>query len=479
MAMETPIFPKKDTKMARILIIDDELILCKYLIGVFRDTTHEVHFTHTLSDGINILSQSCFDVVILDVGLPDGSGLESLMQIKEAPSSPEIIIITGAADRAGAEVAIKNGAWDYIQKPFSATQIKDCLNAVLQYRLEKAAKPSGSFIHHNEIIGNSPQMKRCFAQLASAAFCDASVLITGQTGTGKELFAKAIHSNSHRKNRNFTVVDCAAMTESLVTSTLFGHEKGAFTGAERSQEGLIKQAHQGTLFLDEVGELPLSVQRIFLRVIQEHRFRPIGSRDEMESNFRLIAATNRDLKQMVEEGEFRQDLLYRLRSITIDLPPLRERTGDIENLASHYLKKFSQRYRIKDKKASPELMGMLIRYQWPGNVRELINAIEKSVSAARDSHTLFSKHLPTEIRVSLAQSSVKVPEKNLADLECQTGNIDSLPDLKNILASTERKYLQNLVSHTCGNVKKICAISGLSRSRIYDRLRKYNIPLHI
>ncbi len=465
--------------MARILIIDDEIILCKYLVDLLRRTAHEVQFTHTLTDGIKILSQDRFDVVILDVGLPDGNGLGSLMQMKEAPSSPEIIIITGAADLADAEVAIKNGAWDYIQKPFSASQIKDCLNAVLQYRQEKAEKPSATLIHHDEIIGDSPQMKRCFKQLACAAYSDASVLITGQTGTGKELFAKAIHANSHRKNYNFAVVDCAALTESLVTGTLFGHEKGSFTGADQSQEGLIKQAHQGTLFLDEVGELPLSVQRAFLRVIQEHRFRPIGSRHEMESDFRLIAATNRDLEQMVEEGKFRRDLLYRLRSISVDLPPLRERPGDIKKLTSHYLKKITHRYRIKNKKVSPELMGMLIKYQWPGNVRELINALEKSISAARDSHTLFSKHLPTEIRVNVAQSSVNMADKNVTDLECRTGMADVLPDLKKFLASTERQYLQNLVSHTCGNVKKICAISGLSRSRMYDRLKKYNIPLHI
>ena len=464
--------------MARILIIDDEPILCKYLANVFHNTEHAVQVVHTLADGINILSQDRFDIVFLDVGLPDGNGLASLMQMQEAPSSPEIIIITGAADQAGAEVAIKNGAWDYIQKPFSATQIKDCLDVVLQYRQENEAGPSSDRINHQEIIGDSPQMKRCFAQLASAAFSDASVLVAGQTGTGKELFARAIHANSNRKNNSFAVVDCAALPESLVTSTLFGHEKGAFTGADRNQEGLIKQAHNGTLFLDEVGELPLSVQRAFLRVLQEHRFRPIGSRHEMESNFRLIAATNRDLEQMAEEGKFRRDLLYRLRSITIDLPPLRERSGDIKTLTTHYLKKFAHRYRISDKKVSSDFMEIMTKYHWPGNVRELINALEKSISAARDSHTLFSKHLPTEIRVNIAQSSVRTSDENSAELDIKTYNPDALPNLKKILASAEQQYLQNLVSHTSGNVQKICKISGLSRSRIYDRLKKYNISPH-
>ena len=465
--------------MARILIIDDEPILCNYLVDVFRNSTHEVQFTHTLADGIKILSQDRYDVVFLDVKLPDGNGLGSLMQMQETPSAPEIIIITGAADQAGAEVAIKNGAWDYIQKPFSAVQIKDCLKTVLQYRQEKANRPSKSLINHKEIIGNSPQMRRCFAQLASAAYSDASVLITGQTGTGKELFAKAIHVNSYRKNNNFIVVDCAALTESLVTSTLFGHEKGAFTGADRNRDGLIIQADGGTLFLDEIGELPLSVQRAFLRVLQEHRFRPIGNRHEMESNFRLIAATNRNLDQMVDEGKFRRDLLFRLRSITIDLPPLRERAGDIKTLTDHYLKQFSNRYRITDKEVSPDLMEMLTKYHWPGNVRELINALEKSISAAQDSNTLFSKHMPTEIRVNVARSSVNAEEENLANLDIPIVNGETFPDLKKILASAEREYLRHLVSHTCGNIKKICKISGLSRSRIYDRLKKYNISHHI
>ena len=463
--------------MARILIIDDEPILCEYLSTVFRNANHEVRFVHTLKNGIDLLSRDSFDAVFLDVGLPDGNGLSGLRQMHDAPSAPQIIIITGAANRAEAEIAIKSGAWDYIQKPFTAAQINDCLNSVLQFQRERASSPPPGQLTHKNIIGASSQMKRCLAQLAPAAFSDASVLISGETGTGKELFARAIHDNSFRKTNNFVIVDCAALPEPLVESTLFGHEKGAFTSADQAQEGLVKQAHNGTLFLDEVGELPLSVQRSFLRVLQEHRFRPVGGKHEIESNFKLIAATNQDLDKMVRQGTFRRDLLFRLRSITIDLPPLRERTGDIKTLVAHYLKKLSNRYQIEEKRISHDFMEVLTSYHWPGNVRELINALDKSISTAQGCPTLFSMHLPTDIRVQVVQSSVDPAEEYLCAQRFQTDDIQPFPNLKKLLASAEKKYLQKLVCHTSGNVKEICSISGLSRSRVYDRLKKYDITL--
>ena len=462
--------------MARILIIDDEPILCKYLCNVISKTKHEALYVHTLNEGIARLSQDRFDVVFLDVGLPDGNGLSSLMQMRDAPSSPEIVIITGLANRADAEAAIKNGAWEYIQKPFSESQIKICLSSVLQYQQERLVGSSSPCLDHRNIIGKSAPIKRCLSQIAPAAFSDASVLITGETGTGKELFARAIHDNSFRKINKFVIVDCAALPESLVESTLFGHEKGAFTSADHSQEGLIKQAHNGTLFLDEVGELPLSIQRSFLRVLQEHQFRPVGSKHETESNFKLIAATNQNLDQMVEQNAFRRDLLYRLRSMAIDLPPLRERVGDIKTLSKHFLKKLSNRYHIEEKKVSNDFMEILVNYHWPGNVRELINAIEKSISTAQDSPTLFSKHLPTHIRIHIAQSSVNQANECWVDPLDQMGNTNGFPNLKLLLASAEKKYLQKLIYHTSGNIQKICRISGLSRSRVYERLKKYDIP---
>ena len=461
--------------MAKILIIDDEPVICRYLSHVIDTMEHDVLSVHTLSDGINLLSRDRFDVIFLDVGLPDGNGLAGLMPMRDAPSAPEIIIITGMANGMDAEAAIKNGAWDYIQKPFSKSQIECCLNSVLQYQQEKTNIPTPKGLSHGDIIGTSSQIKRCLAQLAPAAFSDASVIITGETGTGKELFARAIHENSPRKTNDFVIVDCAALPEHLVESTLFGHEKGAFTSADQSQEGLIKLAHNGTLFLDEIGELPFSVQSSFLRVLQERRFRPVGSKHEIESNFKLIAATNRNLDQMVDNGTFRLDLLYRLRSIVIDLPPLRERIGDIKTITKHYLKVLSNRYQIKEKKISDDFLEILTTYHWPGNVRELINAIEKSISTAQDGSTLFSMHLPTNIRIHVAQSSVNPVDQYLSEEQHLNEKIMQFPDLKKLLAAAEKKYLQQLVCHTRGDIKEICQISGLSRSRVYERMKKYDI----
>jgi DNA-binding NtrC family response regulator len=275
------------------------------------------------------VATNAYDVIFLDVRLPDGIGLDAIQKIKANSSAPEVVIITGEGDPNGAELAIQYGAWDYIEKPPSVQSVILPLVRALQYRTEKKDAQKPLMIKRDNIIGNSPQLLRSLKKLARAAQSQASVLIEGETGTGKELFAMAIHQSSSRSGKNFVVVDCAALPETLVESVLFGHAKGAFTGADQAKEGLVKQADQGTLFLDEIGELPLSLQKAFLRVLQEQRFRPIGGGSEVNSDFRLIAATNRDLDRMVQEKQFRQDLLFRIRSLVITLPPLRERPEDI------------------------------------------------------------------------------------------------------------------------------------------------------
>jgi len=392
--------------MAKILIIDDDKMICDALGSVVKRMGYGVHYTLTLKEGLKEVSSGKYDVVFLDVRLPDGNGLTELSRIRGVPSSPEVIIITGEGDPDGAELAIKSGAWDYIEKPPSIESMTLPLIRALQYREEKRSRKPSVALNRVGIIGNSPQMRRCLDLLAQAANTDASALITGETGTGKERLASAIHSNSSRKDKNFVVVDCAALPETLVESTLFGHEKGSFTGAHKTHDGLVKQADGGTLFLDEVGELPMSVQRTFLRVLEEHRFRPVGSKREMESDFRLVAATNQDLDQMVLTGKFRQDLLFRLRSVTIALPPLRERMGDIKELAIYYMTKFCDRYGIGTKGFSPEFTEILNSYSWPGNVRELANTMENLLTTTDDDPVLFSKHLPTRIRVEVTRASV-------------------------------------------------------------------------
>jgi len=273
------------------------------------------------------------------------------------------------------------------------------------------------------------------------------------------------------------VVDCTALPETLVESVLFGHERGAFTGADRSQEGLIKQADGGTLFLDEVGELPFLIQKRFLRVIQEHRFRPVGGRQEIESDFRLVAATNRNLESLVQQGRYREDLFFRLRTLIIELPPLRELLEDIKKLTVFYMNALCERFEIEAKGASPEFWDVVTEYKWPGNVRELIQALEKVLLSAKDEPILFPKHLPTYIRIQVVRNSFHKRPAGQGKPEIHASVPKVPPKLKAVrkaaVSEAEQQYLKDLISFVGGNIDKACRISGLSRSRFYTLLRKY------
>ena len=461
--------------MANILVIDDDKMICDTLADFIGPMGHNVLYALRLKEGLKKVSTGSFDLVFLDVRLPDGNGIEAVPKIRETPSSPEVIIITGEGTPDGAELAIKSGSWDYIQKPLSAETITLPLFRVLQYREEKETGKPPVVLKKEGIVGDSEQIRHCFDRVAKAAATDINVLVTGETGTGKELFARIIHDNSDRSGKSFVVLDCTALPDTLVESMLFGHEKGAFTGADKTREGFVKQADKGTLFLDEVGELPMNIQGAFLRVLQERRFRPLGSELEIKSDFRLIAATNRSLDQMVQAGNFRRDLLFRLRSTVIDLPPLRERTEDIRDLAFYYITKFCDRYGIGTKGFSPEFLEALYAYNWPGNVRELINALERSVSIARNEPTLFPVHLPDHIRARLARASIEQGSQNESNPGESTKISEPFPKLRELVETTEQRYLQDLVSFTEGNIKEVCRISGVSRANIYTRLKKYNI----
>ncbi|MFA7463445.1 MAG: sigma-54 dependent transcriptional regulator [Syntrophales bacterium] len=461
----------------KILIIDDDKILTDMLGDLVRHMGHDVQIVHTLEEGLEHVNRSSFDAVFLDVRMPDGSGLDVISRIKQSASAPEVIIITASGDPQGAERAIKSGAWDYIEKPSSIRAMTLPLARALQYReAKKMKKRPLSELKKEGIVGSSPQIRVCLDQIAEASCSDASILITGETGTGKELFALAIHHNSARKSGNFVVVDCAALSDNLVESMLFGYEKGAYTGADRSRDGLIIQADGGTLFLDEIGELPLPIQKSFLRVLQEHRFRPLGSKYEMMSDFRLVAATNKDLDQMVRNGQFRSDLLFRLRSLTIELPPLRNREGDIEELARHHLERLRATYGTGTRQFSPEFIKSLKLYDWPGNVRELLNTLEKVFASARGEPVFFSRHLPTQIRIKIAQSLIgreTSGERNLAECEPNFPKLQEYRD--SAIEKAEKQYLADLLAHTGKDIKNICRISGLSRSRLYELLKKYDL----
>jgi two-component system, NtrC family, response regulator len=469
--------------MANVLIIDDDVEMCRMLSDLVNTLKHEAAYTNTIKEGLELAVSGRFDVVFLDVKMPDGNGLEILEHIRDIHFPPEVIIITGDGDSDGVEIAIKNGAWDYLQKPLSPKKIMLPLNRVLQYR--DGIKPNRRVqvpLEREGIIGESPKLRACLTTMAQAANTDVNVLITGETGTGKELFARAIHRYSSRSSKKFVVVDCAAMPETLIESALFGHEKGAFTGADRSSEGLIGQAHGGTLFLDEVAELSQGLQKAFLRVLQERRYRPIGGNREIDSDFRLVAATNRNPEKIVKRGLFRKDLLYRLRAISIELPSLSERMEDVNDLVEYLTSKIYKKLAMEPKGYSPDFINSLYKHDWPGNVRELANTLEAAISAAYYEPILFPKHLPGHIRIEMTKLTVPPLEVPISEVPGRSAALAPAATQSSfrayrdsVLSDAERSYLKDLMMATRGNIKNSCKISGLGRTRLYTMMKKHGI----
>ena len=461
--------------MAKVLAIDDDQQICLFYSEMLDQLGHSSTIAHDLQEAKEYLENSEFDLVLLDLELPDGNGLDVMPLLKQHRSPPEVIIITGTGDARGAELAFKYGAWDYVQKPFLLSEVSLPVTRALQYRQEKREPQSIIPLVRPRILGESLQIRECLEELGKAAATDANVLLTGETGTGKEIFAKAIHENSKRASKPFIVVDCGALPEQLLESILFGHEKGAFTGADEKQTGLLVQADGGTLMLDEVGELPLSAQKAFLRTLQERIVRPIGGKREIPVNFRLVAATHQDLPAMVEKNLFREDLLYRIRTFEIPLPPLRERKEDIEEIAIKKLYELAKRYNLEVKAISPEFIKILHSYNWPGNVRELINVLEYVLAHAGNDPTLYPMHLPPEYRVSDLTFGVEQGASALMNMtDSEFG--DALPALSTYRNTLEKNYLKQLIQQSYGDHKAACKISGISRSRLYGLLKKHDLP---
>jgi two-component system, NtrC family, response regulator len=468
--------------MADILIIDDNKDFCDVLSHAITSVGHTSTFVLTLREGIRNIFDNRYDVVLLDVQLPDGNGLEAVERIKGRANAPEVIIMTGSGDPDGAELAIRCGAWDYIEKPSSLNGIILPVLRAIEYRKQKDEKSETIVLDRNRIVGDSTPMQTCYKLLAQAARTDMSVLLEGETGTGKELFARTLHQNSRRADKPFIIVDCSVLPESLVESILFGFEKGAFTGADRKKDGLIKQADGGTLFLDEIGELPLSIQKSFLRVLQDGYYRPIGSRTEESSNFRLVAATNRSLEHMAASGLFRPDLLFRIGSMVIKLPSLKERGEDITQLTIRYVSRACSEFHITAKGFSPEFFDVLQEYKWPGNVRELFNALQSALAAAQDESILYPTHLPVDIRAKVARASLRGKDSSTAATGYSSRTGSEVPaaykDFRSrLLEDGERQYFKQVISHSGGNVSDACRISGLSKSRFYYFLQKYDLHL--
>lgn len=465
--------------MANILIIDDEKQICTLMSRAIDRMGHHVEFAQNLEKGLKLAKSNDVDVIFLDVQLPDGDGLNHLPVFQALPSSPEVIIVTGYANLEGAQLAIECDAWDYIEKPASCDKVRHVVERALRYRKQRQTSvPNFSFERHG-IIGDSAEIMGCLDLAARGAASNVNVLITGQTGTGKDLFARAIHANSLRADHHFVVLDCGALPESIIESLLFGHTKGSFTGAHRDEKGFIKRADGGTLFLDEVGELTLSMQKTFLRVLQERLFHPIGSTQEVESDFRLVCASNRDLDEMAKSGQFRKDLLFRLRSITIHLPPLLERVGDIKGLSLHCIRRLCESHHVEIKNISPDFFDVLKAYTWPGNVRELYSTLEWTFTQAFHEQTIFPKHLPTHIRIQAAQLELDEPSRGKQHQVSNCTPPSTIPKWqefrKNHIAQGEMQYLHDLIGLSGGNIAKAAEISGISRPHLYGLIRKYNL----
>ena len=462
--------------MGKVLIIDDNPFNAEALRDMVRSMGYETANAYTAEDGLRMSREKEFDVVFLDVQLPDGNGLTLLPEIHAAHSNPEVIIITGFGSPDGAEIAIKNGAWDFIEKPLDRSLIELPMARAMQYREAKKQRAVPAVLKRGGIVGSSPKMEACMKLVAQASVSDVAVLITGETGTGKELFAQAIHENSPRAGGAFVVVDCASLPPTIIESILLGHEKGAFTGADRPRDGLVKLADGGTLFLDEVGDLPLPAQKAFLRVLQEHRYRPLGAKQEYKSEFRAIAATNRDLDALVREGAFREDLLFRLRALEVGLPPLRERPEDIRELTVYYMTKICMRHATDIKGFSPEIFDILGAYGWPGNVRELVNALESAIAMALGEPIVYSKHLPTHIRVQLARNAVQ--KHRPVESVGSPANMGTLKECREtVFVREERQYLLKLMALTDGKIRESCEIAGLNRARLYQLIKKHGIEM--
>ncbi|WDP90277.1 MAG: sigma-54-dependent Fis family transcriptional regulator [Desulfobacter sp.] len=462
--------------MIHVLIVDDDPEICLFFETVLTKMGCAFYTANTVRAAESLNKRCSFDIVLLDLELPDGNGLDIMPALSDGPSSPEIIIITGTGDARGAETAFKYGAWDYVQKPFQLDEVSLPIKRAIQYRKEKLAAPRLVPLKRAKIIGESSAIRKCLEDVGRAAATDAGVIVTGETGTGKELFSRAIHENSKRASKPFVAVDCGALTETLIESTLFGHEKGAFTGAASRQDGLIVQADGGTLMLDEIGDMPLSVQKTFLRTLQERTVRPLGGKKEIRVDIRLISATNLDLSRMVKENRFRQDLFYRIRAMEIHLPPLRERNKDIEEIVVRKIHELSTHYHLGAKAVSPEFIGTLEKNPWPGNIRELINVLEHALAAAGHDPTLVPKHLPPGYRLPGLGFDTAPAKFARTIVDIAINGNEGFPPLNDCRQRLEKKYLERLLKEARGDRKAACLMSGLSQARLYALLSKYNLP---
>lgn len=438
---------------ARILVVDDEISMRKFFEVTLSREGYEVITADSVTEGKAVIKGEDFDLLLSDIKLGDGQGLELLAESKEKDSDVPVIMMTAYASPETAVEAMKLGAADYLTKPFNVDEVRVVVANNLRNRglaLEnKELKSQIKKSQKTEMVFKSERMKTLTETLKRVARMDTTILVTGESGTGKELFMKTIHEMSSRNEEPFISVNCGALPESLFESELFGYEKGSFTGADTRKEGLFEAARGGTLFLDEIGEMPLKMQIKLLRVLQEKTIRRVGGNEEIAVDFRLVAATNRDLKQEVEVGNFREDLYYRINVVPLHLPALRERRDDIVPLVQHFFKRFAAQCGEEDKQLSPEALAVLDNYAWPGNVRELENTIERIV-ALTPGDVIEADSLPPHLS--------KKSEKLYEDCHIPQGGMD----LEGFLDDVRFRYMRRSLEMAGGIQSKSCELLGMS-----------------
>ena len=434
-----------------LLVVDDELIVRDSLDKWFREEGYDVTVADSAQDALTKMGGRRFDLALVDIKMPGTDGVELQRRMHEIDPDMLVIIMTGYASVETAVTALKNGAYDYVSKPFDPDDIAHTVHNALSHRRAqeenaRLRETVASVVRPQEIVGQSVAMVRVFEAIQTVGPTDATVLITGESGTGKELCARAIHAASPRHYNPLVVIHCGALTETLLESELFGHEKGAFTGAQYRKKGSFEVADGGTVFLDEIGDISLKTQTDLLRVLQEREITRVGSTHPIHVDFRCIAATNKNVQQLVDEGRFRPDLFYRLNVFQIELPPLRDRKGDIPILVEHFIRKFSASMNKRITRVSPAAMALLDRYQWPGNVRELENAIERAMVVAQE----------PEIREDDFALRLPVADQTARKLE-----------------DIEKAHILAVLQECKGNQTLAAEVLDIDRVTLHNKLKKY------
>ncbi len=439
----------------KILIVDDEPIMRESLAGWLERDGHEVEKTASGEEALERLKDTRFDILLVDIKMEGMSGLDVLKQVRESDPDVQIVMITAYGSIATAIEAIKNGAYDYLLKPFEPAELGILIEKIIEHQAQVREniflkQQYEDRIRFENMIGQSRPMQEVFDLIQDIAPVGSTVLITGETGTGKELAARAIHTNSPRCECPFVSVNCGSIPEHLMESELFGHQKGAFTDAKATKKGRVELAHGGTLLLDEIGEISMRMQIDLLRVLEDHVFYRVGGTQPIEGDFRVVAATNKNLEEAIKEGTFREDLFYRLNVITFRMPSLRERKEDIPLLAEHFLHRFSQETNKAVDLISREAMDEMMLYEWPGNIRELENAIERAVVVCKG-----RKIIPEDLPIFRPD-----------DL--------TLP-VDNTIVEVEKAHINRILNENQWNVAKSAKILGIDRSTLYSKIKRHNI----